>query len=57
MSDSEGGDREGNQLLDAVLSLLGALVASGPGCSALSQAGVVPALLPLLQVCILQPSS
>lgn len=35
--------------LEAVLSLVGALVASTSGCTALSDAGVIPALLPLFR--------
>ena len=36
--------------MEAVLTLLSAFVGTGPGCTAMSQAGVVPALLPLLRV-------
>ena len=36
------------EFMDALLTLIGALVASASGCSALSDAGVVPALLPLI---------
>lgn len=36
------------QFVEALLSLLGALVACSSGCAALSDAGVVPALLPLV---------
>lgn len=35
--------------VEAVLSLVGALVASTSGCTALSDAGVIPALLPLFR--------
>ncbi|DBB00800.1 TPA: hypothetical protein ACH3X1_000730 [Trebouxia sp. C0004] len=37
------------QFVEALLSLLGALVACSSGCAALSDAGVVPALLPLVR--------
>lgn len=37
------------QFVEALLSLLGALVACSSGCTALSDAGVVPALLPLVR--------
>ncbi len=35
--------------VEALLSLVGALVSSSPGCTALGEAGLVPALLPLLR--------
>ena len=37
--------------VEAVLTLLSALVGTGPGCTAMSQASVIPALLPLLKAC------
>ena len=36
------------EFVDALLSLVGALVASASGCTALSEAGVIPALMPLI---------
>lgn len=36
------------EFVEALLSLVGALVASASGCTALSEAGVIPALLPLI---------
>lgn len=39
----------GVSFVEAVLSLVGALVASTSGCTALSDAGVIPALLPLFR--------
>ncbi len=35
--------------VEALLSLVGALVSSTSGCAALSEAGLIPALLPLLR--------
>ena len=40
--------RHSVEFVDALLSLVGALVASASGCTALSEAGVIPALLPLI---------
>ena len=37
------------QFVEALLSLVGALAASSSGCNALAEAGVVPALLPLVR--------
>ena len=37
------------QFVEALLSLVGALAASSSGCNALAEAGVVPALLPLIR--------
>ncbi|KAK9866343.1 hypothetical protein WJX84_006185 [Apatococcus fuscideae] len=42
-------DRYSLSFVEALLSLIGALVASTTGCSALAEAGLVPALLPLIK--------
>jgi E3 ubiquitin-protein ligase HUWE1 len=44
-----GGERFSTAFVEALLSLVGALSASSSGCTALSEAGVIPALLPLLK--------
>lgn len=36
------------EFVDALLTLVGSLVASASGCTALADAGVIPALLPLI---------
>ena len=42
-------DRYSLAFVEALLSLIGALVASTTGCTALAEAGLVPALLPLIR--------
>lgn len=37
------------QFVEALLSLVGALSSSSSGCQALAEAGIVPALLPLIK--------
>ena len=37
------------QFVEALLSLVGALSSSSSGCHALAEAGIVPALLPLIK--------
>lgn len=44
-----GAPAYGVAFVEALLSLVGALVSSTSGCAALSEAGLIPALLPLLR--------